>query len=247
MPASRRRQSTTPALDAPPPRLWNHPLESLVFLLPLLAFYEIGCLLLTRSAYGSTQECVVAFHLLQVFFALFGTTAFWMPGLAVAIILLCTHAASRKPWRVRSRVIALMYAESVLLAAPLLAFNHVLQATPLSAVDSGRLFSDLVLGIGAGIYEELVFRLVMIALLVMIGSDLLRLSSGLTLGLAIALSALAFSAHHHPPLGSEPFMLDKFLFRAMAGVYLGVLFVFRGYGPAAGTHAAYNVLIILLH
>jgi membrane protease YdiL (CAAX protease family) len=210
-------------------------------------FYEIGCMLIAQPTFGPGNERIVAFHLLQVFFATFGRTALWMPGLAVIIILLCTHAASRQPWTVRSRVIGLMYLESVLLAAPLMAFNHLLQATPVAAADNRELFADLVLGIGAGIYEELVFRLVLIALLVMVGGDLLKLSPRLTMGMAVTLSALAFSAHHHPPLGSEPFALHKFIFRTLAGVYLGLLFTFRGYGPAAGTHAAYNVLVTLLH
>ena len=36
------------------------------------------------------------------------------------------------------------------------------------------------------------------------------------------------------------------MFRGLAGVYLGAIFIFRGYGPAAGAHIAYNLLIITL-
>lgn len=247
MTASRTRKKLKTPEDALPLRLLNRPLESLAFLLPLILFYEIGCFVAQYVAPdGGDPERVVAFHLLQVFFRLFGPTGVWMPGLAVIIILLCTHAASHQPWTVRSRVVGMMYLESALLAAPLLAFNYVLRASPLATPQSGHLLTDVVLGVGAGVYEELVFRLILISFFVMIGKDLLRLPGSITVAAAIVLSALTFAAHHHPPWGGEPFTTEKFVFRTLAGGYLGVLFVVRGYGPAVGTHAAYNVLITLL-
>ena len=49
-----------------------------------------------------------------------------------------------------------------------------------------------------------------------------------------------------PPIGVEPFRLVPFLFRTVAGIYLAVVFWFRGYGPAAGCHAAYNLDLVFL-
>jgi len=60
------------------------------------------------------------------------------------------------------------------------------------------------------------------------------------------LSSLAFAgAHHLGPLG-EPFQWYAFLFRASAGIFFAALFVYRGFGIAAGTHAAYDMLVGLL-
>ena len=252
MTASRKRNpesaGSAPSQEAAEetPRLLTRPLDALAFLLPLILFYELGCLLLASHSSEAAQDRVVAFHLLQLFFELFGSTGVWMPGLAVVAVLLGTQLVSGRPWIINRRRVALMYAESALLAVPLLVFNQILRASPGSTGVQDSLWADLVLGVGAGVYEELVFRLVLISVLVMIGHDLLGISNSTTLIAAVILSALAFSAHHHPPLGSEPFAMDRFLFRAAAGAYLGVLFVFRGYGPAAGTHAAYNVLVTLL-
>ncbi len=233
-------------LELQPERLLSKPLEALVFLLPLILFYEIGCLFLQPADVGgASQDRVVAFHLLQLFFRLFGSTGVWMPGLAVIVILLCTHVASRQPWRIRQRTVAIMYLESVLLAVPLLMFNQLLRSTTACGPAEGSVWVDVVLGVGAGVYEELVFRLIFISLIVIVGTDLLRLPNSVTLGSAVVLSSLAFAAHHHPPLGSEPFSFDIFAFRALAGGYLAILFVCRGYGPAAGTHAAYNILVAL--
>jgi hypothetical protein len=37
----------------------------------------------------------------------------------------------------------------------------------------------------------------------------------------------------------------RFLFRTIAGVYLAIIFWYRGYGSAAGCHAAYNVGLVV--
>lgn len=213
------------------------PLDSLVFLLPFIIFYEAVVLLGDIRA-----PRVVAFDLMEQFFALFGTTGFWLPGLAVVIILLATHAAARLPWKIDKRAVGLMAVETIVWSLPLLAVSRYVQL--LSAQREVGL-ADLGVCVGAGIYEELIFRLVLISLLVMIGSDLLRFSTSATLASAVLISAVLFALHHHPPFGGERFTAYKFSFRSLAGVYLGVIFVFRGYGPAAGTHIAYNLITIL--
>jgi Type II CAAX prenyl endopeptidase Rce1-like len=219
------------------------PLDTLVFLLPFIAFYELASVNLTPTDWSGDGDRVVAFQLLQIFFELFGATGKLLPGLAVVVILLATQIASRRPWKVRVGSVAGMLVESLVWSAPLLLLNRFTQiAAGGGIVDSW--IGELALGVGAGIYEELVFRLILISLIVIVGADILRFSTGSTLVAAVLISAGLFSMHHHPPFGSEPFDAFRFSFRAMAGAYLGAVFVFRGYGPAAGAHIAYNVLII---
>jgi membrane protease YdiL (CAAX protease family) len=219
------------------------PLDTLVFLLPFIAFYELASVNLTPIDWSRDGDRVVAFQLLQIFFELFGATGKLLPGLAVVVILLATQIASRRPWKVRVGSVAGMLVESLVWSAPLLLLNRFTQiAAGGGIVDSWS--GELALGVGAGIYEELVFRLILISLIVIVGADILRFSTGSTLVAAVLISAGLFSMHHHPPFGSEPFDAFRFSFRAMAGAYLGAVFVFRGYGPAAGAHIAYNVLII---
>jgi len=205
--------------------------------LPLLVFSEIAAIFY--------PERVIAFDLLQSFFELFGHFGVHAPCGAVVIILLATHLASREPWKVHWRRVGMMYVEAVALALPLLAFYRVL---PLQAVETAEpaMLGRLGLGIGAGVYEELVFRLVLISLVVLIGSDMLKLDRTGVAVAAVILSGAAFALHHHQPIGAEPFVISRFMFRFLAGVYLAVVFWFRGYGPSAGCHAAYNVAIILL-
>lgn len=213
------------------------PLDALVFLLPLIIFYEVASL--------ARQDRVIAFDFLRRFFQLFGQVGMWAPGLAVIVILLATHVASRDKWSIHWRRVGWMYVESVALSVPLLLLNW---AVPLAASTGSLppLLDRLALSIGAGVYEELVFRLILISVMVMIGVDLLHLDRASIAVTAVVLSSLAFAAHHHRPIGAEPFEAIRFLFRTMAGVYLAAIFWFRGYGPAAGCHAAYNVALVTL-
>ena len=205
--------------------------------MPLIVFYEVASL--------ARQDRVIAFDFLRRFFQLFGQVGMWAPGLAVIVILLATHVAAGDKWVVHWNRVGWMYVESVALSVPLLLLNW---AVPLLSA-SGTLpplLDRLALSIGAGVYEELVFRLILISVVVMIGVDLLRGDRAPVAVTAVILSSLAFAAHHHRPIGAEPFELVRFLFRTMAGVYLAAIFWFRGYGPAAGCHAAYNVALVLL-
>jgi membrane protease YdiL (CAAX protease family) len=244
-----RAKGQVPALSAEDVGL-ARPLDTLAFLLPWILFYQV-CLLVNPpgDAAGVYNE-IVAVNLLKSFFGLFGTRAAIMPGLAVVIILICTQVASRRPWRVHKRSVAWMYAESILLAMPLLLLNSTVQGAfpclATEAIDLRPWLAEVTLSIGAGIYEELVFRLVLIAMLVMIGADVLRLPRKTVTIVAVLCAAVLFAAHHHPPLGAEPFRWPNFTFRVVAGTYLGAVFVWRGYGPAAGLHIAYNLLLVLL-
>ena len=213
--------------------LLTRPLDALVFLAPMLMLYEY--ISLTRPSR------VIAFDWMKGFFELFGYAGMWAPSLAILAILLSTHAASRERWTIAWRRVGLMYPEAVVLAIPLLVLNW---AIPLAgAAGSVAMLDRTAVGIGAGIYEELIFRLILISLIVMIGTDLLRLDRVWVAAVAIALSSLAFAAHHHRPFGHEPFCWLPFFFRTVAGCYLAIIFWYRGYVPAAGCHAAYNVAL----
>ena len=61
-------------------------------------------------------------------------------------------------------------------------------------------------------------------------------------GGALLTSIVFAGAHHIGPMG-EPFLWYTFLFRMTAGIFFAALFVYRGFGVAAGTHAMYDVLV----
>jgi len=216
--------------------LLARPLDALVFLLPLILFYEV-------SSFTAPNR-VIASVLLEQFVALFGPVGAWAPGVVVIVVLLATHMASGERWRVNWRRVGMMYVEAMLLSIPLVLLSRAIPLIGGAPWDMNT-FHRVALGMGAGVYEELVFRLGLIALLVMIGSDLLHMDRSAVAIVAVLVSAILFAGHHHKPIGAEPFVPSTFLFRSLAGVYLALIFWFRGYGSAAGCHAAYNVVVAL--
>jgi hypothetical protein len=220
------------------------PLTSLVFLLPLIIIYEIG----VRYVYSSE---IIASRLLQDFFHVFGATGRSLPALAVVGILLTWHIARNDPWRLYPGTLLGMAVESLLLVLPVLAiyaacahYVPLYAAHPALSAASSSTRGLMVLSLGAGIYEELVFRLIAFTLLDLILLDFLRLQRGVGMILIVVIPAVLFALYHY--LGHESFQWQSFAFRSAAGIYFGGIFLLRGFGITAGSHAAYDLLVVCL-
>lgn len=202
---------------------------------------------------------------------------------AVIVILIALQMTSKTSWRVQFKDFGPMSIECILLAVPLivlsLGFNRsVTSAQQASAayqhsiaqaeVDylSAESFSqdtqqpgqssllvDIVTGIGAGIYEEFVFRLILICLLMLLFQDMIGISWQSAVILSVSIAAILFSVHHHIFFVNgqfqfgEPFTFSKFIFRTLAGVYFAIVFAIRGFGITAGSHAFYNIIAAVIN
>ena len=221
------------------------PLTSLIFLLPLIVIYEIGALYFTTAAQHGYEQQIIAFTMMQRFFRLFGVHGQHLPALAVCAILLSWHIARRDRWQVNLGTLVGMAAESVLWALPLIAVSReIARYVPLATLRASR--QDVVImSLGAGVYEELVFRLVLFTILSLLLRDVIRAKGwGVNLGIVL-ISAFSFSCYHYlSPL--EQFQWRSFTFRTAAGAYFGVLFLSRGFGITAASHASYDILILFL-
>ncbi len=119
--------------------------------------------------------------------------------------------------------------------------------------NGGKLLANIVTGIGAGIYEELIFRLILISVLMILFQDILRMSQKRSIIFAVLISAALFSAHHHIIFldgqfaPTAPFNWTEFSFRTIAGVYFAALYAIRGFGITAGTHAFYDIIAVLIN
>ena len=103
---------------------------------------------------------------------------------------------------------------------------------------------QLALSIGAGLYEELVFRVILVGGLfwgiqTLSGTD--RRTAYLV---AAVVGAVVFSAVHHLGTFGDPFTLPVFTFRFLFGLALNAVFLLRGFAVAAWTHAIYDVLVV---
>ncbi len=256
----------------------SRPVYAIVFLLPFIVFYEIGTILINTDVLNRSQVRVVAFVWLQQLLQYLGTSsriAWIAPPLVVILILIGLQLASRKAWYFRAGDYIPMVVECVLLAIPLIVlslfFNRPVAAACVaeepagaaaapvvrlvagSAAASRSLMANIVTGVGAGIYEELVFRLILICLLMVFFQDLIGLSHSNAIVSSVLISAALFSAHHHiifldGQFGrSAAFNWTEFSFRTMAGVYFAALFALRGFGITAGTHAFYDIIATLIN
>ena len=251
----------------------SRPIYAIVYLLPFIIFYELGIIFINTDVLSQTQVLVVAFVWLQELLRYLGFSGklLWaMPALVVVVILLAYQFASGKKWWVSFTDILPMTIESILWAIPLIVLSLFLHSAAVTKNSAGAvvqlaaeqgaapeksaaLMADIVTGIGAGIYEELLFRLILICALMLLFQDVLGLSKSNSVALAVLISAALFAAHHHIDLPTgrsnqnDPFTWAKFIFRTMAGIYFAILFAGRGFGITAGTHAFHNIIATLIN
>jgi hypothetical protein len=240
--------------------LSRQPLVSLALVAPLLAVYEAGVLLLGPKAVRNGADV----WLRQLLELLDFGNYFLLPVLVVAI-LLGWHHTTRRPWRVPRGVLWAMAVECVVLALCLRGISYVAafglhalagpvfwagKTAALAAAPSASL-ARLIGFLGAGVYEELLFRLILLGA----AAWILR-RSGTTNRTATVAAVLAtsvvFAAAHYVGSYGEAILWREFgfwygvVFRFLAGVFFSVLFVVRGFGIAAGAHAGYDILVKLL-
>lgn len=232
---------------------WSRdPAVSLFAVLPLWILYEGLRLFLTPDEYNGAEA------LMTDSIGALGPSAILL--LRVAFALTVVGAAfslwrRRIPWARVAAVIALEGTVYGLMLGPLAAVlasssHRLLGPEPAGAEPAGDLAADLVASLGAGIFEELVFRLALVSVLCLLlarACDALRVSRLPALLVGVAASAVVFSAFHHLGPGAPPFERGVFLFRAAAGLLLGLLFVVRGFGVVVYTHALYDVHYYLTH
>jgi membrane protease YdiL (CAAX protease family) len=122
---------------------------------------------------------------------------------------------------------------------PLMAQINATEASPPQSLEG---VAHVVTFVGAGIYEEVLFRLVLYSGLVIV-LRLIRVPKVLAFPVAALVSALIFSAAHHIGPYGEAFDDYIFAFRTLAGIYFAMLYQLRGFGIAVGAHACYDVLV----
>ena len=235
------------------------PLSSLVFVVPLLLLYELGTVYLGHAAVRNGADIW-----LRGFLDWLGFSQHILLPLLTCSLLLGWHHLQHHGWVFRWNIYYGMLLESLAFGALLVLLAHV-QGVVLAestaqidapARDAVTQMSLLIAYFGAGIYEELLFRLMLLPATV----AALR-AAGVPLRTrwvsAIVLTSLVFALAHyqlHLTVGGypialaygDPFEWFSFLFRFLAGVVFALLFVYRGFGVAAGTHALYEVLAATL-
>ena len=216
------------------------PLTSLVFSLPLVLAYEGGVLLL---GHGTPRNGADVW--LRQLLDLLGFGSYFLLPLLTVVGLLAWHHVAHDRWHFSAGVLLGMAAESLLWAFLLIGIARLQETLWPLAVDQGPvagLLARFVGFCGAGLYEEVLFRLLLLPAVIWLlerwGQTRLSAASW-----GVLLTSLVFSgAHYVGPLG-DTFTLYSFLFRTLAGLFFSLVFLARGFGIAAGAHAAYDLLV----
>lgn len=255
LPRSGRRKGTAGAT------YWTtskRPLQILVFLLPLVLAYELALPWLIAS---QGRDVEAHRRILQFFEGLGVTTgALYLGGVVVVVVLLIWHLLNRDPWRIDSATAGMMAIEALVLTLPLIVLGQLIVQTELagpllSATAQGAQGADyaswsvwekLTISVGAGLYEELLFRMLLIAVIHTLLVDAGGVSHTLGAAIAVGVSASAFTWYHPPQEMASGRTIQELSFYFLAGLYFGAIYVQRGFGIVVAVHALYDILTLSL-
>jgi membrane protease YdiL (CAAX protease family) len=223
-------------------------LYSYLISLPLLLLYEILIFLSQPDAEQAVRISVDVW--IKTLFSYIGPDVVSITLIFVALIGVGIL------YRERSRLSTLKFSYfiTMLIEASAYAFflalfistaiTGLLQILPTSPVESLPVLQQLALSLGAGLYEELFFRVILVSVLLLIFKRAFT-QKYVAFTLSIFLAAFIFSmVHYWGPLG-DSFSFHSFLFRFLFGLSLNAIYLWRGFGMAAWTHAIYDLMVIV--
>jgi membrane protease YdiL (CAAX protease family) len=223
-------------------------LTSLLLVFPLFLIYQLGVLFTLPMLNGADFVTVLLFRT----FALSLRGYLLVLGAILVVFGISIMALRRRqpfnpgvflPVLLESTVWALtMGSVIVLVMTKLLGFSPRLAA----GIHGQGVLTRLVMSLGAGVYEETVFRLGMLSGLALLFHRAFGMPRwGSILGAFILSSALFSAVHHVPPYG-DPFAVEPFTFRFLAGLFFGALYKWRGFAVAVYTHAFYDIFVLVV-
>ena len=236
------------------------PRYSLLFALPLFLLYE-GLSAALAGSPGVSSVRNAADVALKTPFLMFagtrGSLAFFAIVVAVSVFLVARDLTKSRDG-LRPRYFAAMFGESALLGLLLGVVVGILTTRLLgglsalslqagaTSIESMGFSTRLMLALGAGLYEELLFRVLLVGGLAA-GLKWLVGFSATTAGVFAAIvGALVFSLFHYVGEYGDQWELASFTYRAIAGLVFSGLYLTRGFGITAWTHALYDVYVMVL-
>jgi membrane protease YdiL (CAAX protease family) len=214
---------------------------------PLWVFYELVAYLINQGFDGQLRTGIDLF--VKHLFTLWNVPLelFLVSILSGLIIYLISH--SKELIDLKAMFLIFILLESLVYSAILglvggrFARVFLVQGEP----DAGArgFLATFIINIGAGVYEEMVFRLILVSLFIWIMTKAVGMNRSLGAFFSIVISSVLFSLGHYLSFFNESFELSSFLFRFAAGMVFGFLFLIRGFGISVYTHAFYNVLMMI--
>lgn len=211
---------------------------SLVLVFPLYLAYAVGVLFSGRvngvdfvsrhvwAACGEDQVRYLALHA------------------AVAIGFVLWLRRSRRVRSLSAEVVVPVVLEAAIYALTMATAIHLVMDHVLG-FHVGRTGDLIVASLGAGVHEELVFRLGLCG-----GGAWLAIRAGapprLAVAVAVVASSLLFSYAHHVGPHGDPWSREVFAYRALAGGIFAAIFWFRSLAHAVYAHVLYDVWVLVI-
>ncbi|HEX2681207.1 MAG TPA: CPBP family glutamic-type intramembrane protease, partial [Candidatus Dormibacteraeota bacterium] len=226
---------------------------SLLFALPLLVFYQVLAVLESGGARAVRNGADVILQSLFIAVAgSWGPLLFMLSLIGLGLWLVARDRRSNGA-RLRGAVFGGMLAESILLAlffgflvggvtSGVLRLLHPLALPPGRELDW---WTRLMLSLGAGLYEELLFRVLLVGALAAAARAFLGWRAMTAGAAATVVGAAIFSAFHYIGPYGDRLEVYSFVFRMVAGLFFSGLYLARGFGITAWTHALYDVSLLV--
>ena len=216
----------------------RRPIYSAALVLPFLCVYHVGTILLRTTYINGADALIIRMLSSLSVHSMFGS------ALVLAAAFTIWQVKTRASWKIKSGILFFSFLESLCFALILVfAFGWMTAHLSLAMGSRTSVISNIVLYCGAGVYEELVFRAFLLGVLVAGFSTFFQMKKGAAAAAAAALGALLFALFHYIGPAGDPFAFGSFLQRTMGGLFFSVLYVTRGFGITAASHAIYDILV----
>ncbi len=219
------------------------PFYSFIITLPIFLLYELGLFLMRGTEFSYIKNG--ADVLIEDMIATLGFDIFYISSsifLLAFFIIAYYQKKNYDSFTIYKSYLSIMLFESFVYALLLflLLGNMSLYLMDISVQD---IKFNIILSLGAGIYEELIFRVFSIFILYKFISFIFKsMRHFSTQFSALLLSSILFSLFHF--MGTESFSQEAFTIRFIAGILLGILYINRGFGITAITHSFYDIFVI---
>ena len=229
----------------------SSPLYSFIITLPIFLIYELGIFWMRNIEFNYIQNG--ADVLIEQTILKLGFDVIYVSSIIFLFILLIIIYYQKRHFNslsISRPYLGVMFLESMVYASILFFLMGNLYLMDASTND---IYCNMILSLGAGIYEELIFRVLLIYISYQSIKFLFRLSKFSANFYAVIFSAILFSLFHF--IGEESFLsiLDSpavqyaFAARFIAGIFLAFLYVQRGFGITAITHSFYDIFVIFTY
>ena len=218
---------------------------SFLFTIPLFFIYEVGILFLSKDDILVVRNGAdfLMRSILESFgiFGLYGLGAIFLIGFIITYIYFFNDNSNKS---IRADYLFIMIFESVCWALILYFLLSKFMLALMNPIGK-TIAQQVTLAVGAGIYEEFLFRVMLISGLTGIIGFVFLWSEKTRKAAALIIAAGIFSAFHFMGDYGDYFSMELFLLRFFAGIVLGILYISRGFGITAYAHSIYDLIVLI--